>query len=167
MSVPKITVVVVENDHYMRERLERYLRQHDQSIEVLSDKKLFYDNKIERRLKSRDNLSFKENTIARVKRLKPRVICVNAQKLTKESCDLLTELNQNCPDTVSIVLVKEIADERRVVQALECGARGIVDCGTMSFNISKVIHAVDKGEPWVSRKVLTKMMEKIVFKTSH
>jgi len=165
--MPKITVAVVENNPNRREQLEQYLKQNDQNIEVLSDQKSFYDTKMERRLKSRDNLSFKENTVARIKRLKPRVIFVNTQQLTKESCELLFEVHQNCPDTLPVVLVKELSADNHVLQALRCGARGIVDCGSMTIDISKVIQAVDKGEPWVSRKILTKMMEKIVFTTSH
>jgi len=165
--MPKITVAVIENNPNRRKQLEQYLRQNDKNIEVLCDKKSFYETNMERRLKSRENLSFKENTVARIKRLKPRVIFVNTQLLTKESCELLFEVHQNCPDTIPVVLVKELSEENHILQALQSGARGIVDCGSMSFDISKVIHSVDKGEPWVSRKILTKMMEKIVFTTSH
>ena len=165
--MPKITVAVIENNPNRREQLEQYLKQNDQNIEVLCDQKSFYDINMERRLKSRENLSLKENTIARIKRLKPRVIFVNTQLLTKESCELLFEMRQNCPDTVPVVLVKELSKDNHVLQALQCGARGIVDCGSMSIDISKIIRAVDKGEPWVSRKILTKMIEKIVFTTSH
>lgn len=167
-NMSKITVAVVENNQSKREQLEHYLKQNNnQGIEVLCDQKSFFDTNNERRLKSRDNLSFKENTVARIKRLKPRVIFINTQRLTKDSCDLLLELHQKCPDTLPVVMVKELSEDNYVLQALQCGARGIVDCGTINLDISKIIQSVDNGEPWVSRKILTKIMEKIVFTTSH
>jgi len=164
----KITVAVVENNQNKREQLEHYLQQNNnQGIEVLCDQQSLFNNRKERRLKSRDNLSFNENTVARIKRLKPRIIFINTQRLTKDSCDLLLDLHQHCPDTFSVVMVKELSEENYVLLALQCGARGIVDCGATNLDISKIIQAVDKGEPWVSRKILTKIMEKIVFTTSH
>jgi len=166
-TMSKITVAVVENNQNKREQLEEFLKQNDQSIEVLCDQSCFYDINKERRLKSRDNLSFKQNTVARIKRLKPRVIFINTQQLTKESCDLLFELHHNCPNTLPVVMVKELSEDNYVLQALQCGARGIIDCGTMNLDISRIIQSVDKGEPWVSRKILAKIMEKIVFTTSH
>ena len=89
-----ITVAVVENDQEKCRQLEHYLRKNSQNIEVLTDKDSFYNKNVERRLKSRDNQSLKANTVARIKRLRPRVLFVNTQQLTKESFDLLYELSQ-------------------------------------------------------------------------
>ncbi|HBV21930.1 MAG TPA: hypothetical protein PKM20_00110 [Nitrosomonas sp.] len=157
-----ITVAVAENDQNKRKQLEQYLRRHDQTIEILSDEKSFHNKKLERRLKSRDNLSLNANIVARTKRLKPRILFLNTHQLKKESFDLLNALNKHCPDTLPVVLVKEEADDNYVLKALENGARGVVNCITPSFSVSKIIHTVAKGEPWVSRKILAKMMKKII-----
>ncbi|MCP5246254.1 MAG: response regulator transcription factor [Burkholderiales bacterium] len=158
-----ITVAVAENDQEKCSQLEHYLRKNDQTIEVLTDKDSFYNKNVERRLKSRDNQSLQANTVARIKRLRPRVLFVNTQQLTKESFDLLHELSQHCPDTLPVVLIKEEADDNHILQALESGACGVVDCSVIPFNVSKIIETVDKGEPWVSRKMLVKIMDKIKF----
>ncbi len=144
-------------------QLEQYLRQNDQTITVLTDQHSSHCKKTERRLKSRDNLSLKENTVARIKRLKPRILFVNTQWLTKDSFDLLYALNQNCPETLPVVLTKQEADDDQILYALKNGARGIVDCSVEPICISKIIYTVDKGEPWVSRKILAKIMEKMKF----
>lgn len=158
-----ITVAVAENDQEKRGQLEHYLRQSDQNIEVLTDKNSNYNKNIERRLKSRNNQSLKANTVARIKRLRPRVLFVNTQQLTKESIDLLHELNLHCPDTLPVVLIKEEADDNHILQALENGACGIVDCCVKPFDVFKIVETVNKGEPWVSRKILVKIMDKIKF----
>ncbi len=156
-----ITVAVAEIDLKKRQQLEQYLRQNDQTIEVLTDKNSFYNQKFERRLKSRDNLSLTANIVARIKRLSPRVLFVNTHRLTKDSFELLDRLNQHCPNTLPVVLIKEEADENIVLKALEHGACGIVNCSIQPVQVSKIIHTVDKGEPWVTRKILTKIMERI------
>ncbi|PTN12903.1 response regulator transcription factor [Nitrosomonas aestuarii] len=161
-----ITVAVAENDQNKRNHLEQYLRRNDQTIEILSDKNSFRNTKLERRLKSRDNLSLNANIVARTKRLKPRILFLNTHQLKKESFDLLDALNNHCPDTLPVVLVKEEADDNHVLKALEKGARGVVNYIAPSFSVSKIIRTVAKGEPWVSRKILAKMMKKIIF-TSH
>ena len=158
-----ITVAVAENDQEKRRQLEHYLCQSDQNIEVLTDKNSFYNKNVERRLKSRNNQSLKANTVARIKRLRPRVLFVNTQQLTKESFDLLYELNQHCPDTLPVVLIKEEADDNLILRALESGASGIVNCSVKPFDVSKIVETVNKGEPWVSRKILAKIMDKIKF----
>jgi len=158
-----ITVAVVEHNPKKRKCLEQFLRQNDQTIVVLTDQNSFHCKKTERRLKSRNNLSLQENTIARIKRLKPRILFVNTHQLTKESIDLLHELKQNCFGTLPIVLTKEQAEDYQILHALKNGAHGIVNCSTSPFNISKIIHTVDSGEPWVSRKMLEKIMGKIKF----
>lgn len=158
-----ITVAVAENDREKRRQLEHYLRQSDKNIEVLTDKNSFYNKNVERRLKSRNNQSLKASTVARIKRLRPRVLFVNTQQLTKESFDLLHELNQHCPDTLPVVLIKEEADDSHILQALESGACGIVNCSVKPFDVSKIVETINKGEPWVSRKILVKIMNKIKF----
>ena len=158
-----ITVAVAENDQNKRKQLELYLRQNDQTIDVLIDKTSFYNRKIERRLKSRNYLSLKTQTVARIKRLKPRILFVNIHQLTKESFDLLNSLSNHCPNTFPVVLVKEEADDGQIMKALENGACGVVNYSAPSFSVTKVIYAVAKGEPWVSRKILAKVMDKIIF----
>ena len=87
---------------------------------------------------------------------------MNTHQLKKESFDLLNALNKHCPDTFPIVLVKEEVDDSHVLKALENGARGVVNCISPSLSVSKIIYMVAKGEPWVSRKILAKMMKKII-----
>ncbi|MCP5276530.1 MAG: response regulator transcription factor [Burkholderiales bacterium] len=156
-----ITVAVAENDQMKRRQLEHHLRQNNQNIEVLTDENSLYNKNMEIRLKSRNNQSLKANTVARIKRLRPRVLFVNAQQLTQESFDLLHELNQHCPGTLPVVLVKEEVDDSQVLQVLESGARGIVNCSVKPINVSLIVETVNRGEPWVSRKILVKIMDKI------
>lgn len=160
-----ITVAVAEPDPGRRIQLEHFLKSRDHNIEVLTDAISNYGKKNERKLKPRYNLPFSTKTAARIKRLNPRVLIVNTQQLTNECCDLLVEVRLLCPDTLSIVLIKEQAGDCQIIKALKSGAKGIVDCSERSLDLSKIIHTVDKGEPWIPRKILTKIMEKILLST--
>lgn len=157
-----ITVAVAEPDLKKRAQLEQFLKQSDHNIQVLTDINTHCCKKNEIKLKFRENQSITTETVARIEWLQPCVVFVNTRQLTQDFCDLLAELKLVCPHTYSVVLVKEQSHDSIVINALKSGARGIVDCSDKTLNISKVIHTVYSGQPWVSRKILTKIMEKIL-----
>lgn len=168
IDVQTITVAVVEASQEKRVQLEKFLQQDKDTnaIEVLTDE---ISNKggVERRLKPRSDLTFLDDIVARIERMKPRVLLVSTQvqQLSGEFCNLLLTLRSQCPETLVVLLIDEKATEKDLLlDALASGARGFLDnnkVNTPSF--SKMVKAVDKGEAWVSRKLHGEMMNKILF----
>jgi DNA-binding NarL/FixJ family response regulator len=170
--VQTITVAVVDACQEKRVQLEQSLQQDKDmdAIEILTDAISGYKGNIERRLKPRADLTFVDDIVARIERMKPRILLVNIQiqQLYDGFCNLLSSLRRQCPETLVVLLIDEKAiKENLLLNALANGARGFFDnsmVNTPSF--SKMIKAVDQGEAWVSRKLLGEMMNEILFSYS-
>ncbi len=166
-----ITIAVVDASQEKRVEMERFLQQDKDkhAIEVLTDATVTtagYNGVTERRLKSRSGLSFVENMVARIERMKPRILLVNiqVQQLFDDFCNLLSALRRQCPDTLVVLLIDEKTIEKKLLlNALASGARGFLDTKMVNTpGFSKMIKAVDQGEAWVSRKLLGEIMNKIL-----
>ncbi len=157
-----ITVAFVEINQNQQIPMEKFVQKNEMSIKLLADISSGYDHTLERRLVSRDNVTPVDNAIARIKRLNPRILLVNANKSIDEYCDLLFALRYHCPNTQAILIINETVEDNYLVEALACGARGFITDSLDSLNFSKVIKAIDRGEAWVSRKMIGKIMQQIV-----
>jgi DNA-binding NarL/FixJ family response regulator len=116
----------------------------------------------ERRQTLRNSEAAIENAVARIKRLRPQILLINANQAIDEYCDLLFVLRYECPDTQAILIINEAVEENYLLETLACGARGFVTDNLDSLNFSKVIDAINRGEAWVSRKLVGKIMHQIV-----
>ena len=158
-----ITVAVVEIDQDQHLPIERFIRQDETNVELLTDTQSNYDNNVERRLVSRKSITSVDNAIARIKRLNPRVLLVNANKSIDEYCDLLLALRCQCPSTQAILIINEtVVEENYLLRVLASGARGFIPNNSDSLNFSKIVQAINQGEAWVSRKMIGKIMHQIV-----
>ncbi|WP_297325217.1 hypothetical protein [Nitrosomonas sp.] len=157
-----ITMAVVEIDQDQHVPVGELLRHKETPVELLTDTRSDRAHTIERRRVPRDDITPIENAIARIKRLNPHILLVNANKLLDEYCDLLIALQYQCPDTQAILVVNEPIEEDYLLRALTCGARGFITNNLDSFDFSKVAMAVHRGEAWLSRKMTGKVMHQIV-----
>ncbi len=157
-----ITVAIVEINQDQHVPVEELLRPHETSMELLTDARSNYDNTVERRHVHRNDITPVDNAIARIKRLNPSILLVNANRLMDEYCDLLLALQYQCPDTQAILVLNKPIEEDYLLKALICGARGFITNDWNSLNFSKVVMAVHRGEAWLSRKMIGKVMQQIV-----
>lgn len=161
-SMQPITVAVVEIDQDEQLPVEKFVYQSETNIKLLTDKQSNHDSNVERRLVSRNNITSIDNAIARIKRLNPMVLLVNANKSIDEYRDLLLALREECPTVHAILIINEIAEESYLLEMLASGARGFIPNNSDSFNLSKIVKAIDRGEAWISRKMIGKIMQEIV-----
>ena len=157
-----ITVAMVEIDQDQHVALEKFLPRNETNVALLTDIPSNYKN-IERRLISRDAVTAVDNAIARIRRLNPRILLVNANKPTDEYCDLLFTLWQQCPDTQAILIINEMVEENYLLRTLASGARGFITNSFDSLNFLKLIRAINRGEAWIPRQMIRKIMHHIVF----
>lgn len=158
-----ITVAVVDVDQKKRKQLEQFLRQDKQNIAVLTDLRSNQTSMPnDRRIQSRTNINLIEDTVTRIKRLKPQILLANVSLLSDKYCDLLVALRDNCPETFVVLLIDEAVEEKQILKALANGARGFLDYGVDLLGFSKAVYAVAQGEAWISRKMLGKIMDKIL-----
>jgi DNA-binding NarL/FixJ family response regulator len=161
-----VTVAIADTDRIRRAGYERFL-QNENGIALLSDETSgkgpgISHGSMDRRSKSRANISISEDEIARIKRLNPFVLLVDMNLCTDEDCALLLSLRHECPEAMVVLLVDDSIQEDQLLKVLKIGARGYLKYGTVQMQLSKAIQAVGRGEAWVSRKMLGGLISHIL-----
>jgi len=157
-----ITVAIADEDWERRTKFEHSL-QGERGIKVLMNvKSIDGEMAVDRRLNPRTNISAIDNVVARIRRLNPRILLANMKQFTDSDCAMLVSLRRECPETLVVLLADEqVPQEDKVMQALASGARGYLNIETDSVNFSKAIQVIDRGEAWVPRKMLGKIMNQV------
>ncbi len=75
---------------------------------------------------------------------------------------LLEALHREYPETFVVLLTDKSIHEEHVVQALANGARGCLSHEADPFHFLKAVRVVDRGEIWVTRRMLGKIMDKVL-----
>lgn len=161
-----VTVAIADADRSRRAGYERFL-QHELGVVLItnetSNNEVRNDHAlINRRLKSRADISEQEDEVARVKRLKPNILLVNLNLCTDDDHALLLSLRHECPETRIILLVNDSVDENQFIPALEIGARGYLKYEAVQHYLSRAIQVVERGEAWVPRKMLGDIMKNVL-----
>jgi DNA-binding NarL/FixJ family response regulator len=157
-----ITVAIADEDRERRAKFEHTL-QGEQGIRVLTNvKSKEGEMTVDRRLNPRTNMSAIDNVVARIRRLNPRILLANMKQCTDADCAMLVSLRRECPETLVVLVADEqVPQEDLVMQALASGARGYLNIEADSVNFSKAMQVVDRGEAWVPRKMLGKIMNQV------
>jgi DNA-binding NarL/FixJ family response regulator len=155
-----ITVAIVDENGGRRTKFEHSL-QGEQGIKVLTNVTTSEGNMTKnRRLKPRTNITAIEDVVARIRRLNPRILLANLKQCTDADCAMLVSLRRECPETLVVLLADESAQqEDLVMQALARGARGYLSPEVDSFYLSKAVNVISRGEAWVPRKMLSKIID--------
>lgn len=157
----KVTVAIADTDAARRAKLEQSL-QGEQGIKVLTNAvSEEREASADRRLNSREDITEFEDVIARIGRLKPRILFVNFDQSTGGFA-LLEALHREYPETLMVLLTDKSAEEEEIIQALANGVRGCLDYEAAPCYFLKAVHMVDQGEVWVTRKMLGKIMDRIL-----
>ncbi len=159
----KVTVAIADTDSSRRANLEQSL-QGEQDIKVLTNV-MSLSNGVEacgeRRLKPRTDITEIEDVIARIGRLKPRILFVHLDESTGGFA-LLEALYREYPETLLVLLTDKSAKEEEILQALATGVRGCLDHEAAPSYFLKAVRVVDRGEVWVTRKMLGKIMDEVL-----
>lgn len=158
-----ITVAIADDDGGRRARFEHSL-QGEQGIRVLADVATdISDVTGNRRLSPRTSMTAIENMVARIRRLNPRVLFADLKQCTEANCAMLVSLRRDCPGTLVVLLADESTQqEDQVMQALAKGARGYMDIEADVVHVAKAVHVIDRGEAWVPRRMLGKVMDQVL-----
>lgn len=162
MSSITVAIVNIEQNQQRQTPISELLQHNATHFELLTDPPSGDIQSMERRCIARDELTFVENAVARIRRLNPQVLLMNAGQAMQECCDLLRALQDYCPSIQALVVIDEAVGEDDLLKALACGARGFIAEDLDFINFSKVVTAIDRGEPWVPRKMTARLMQQIV-----
>jgi DNA-binding NarL/FixJ family response regulator len=61
-----------------------------------------------------------------------------------------------------VLLTDDTVNESRILQALEVGAIGYLKNEAVELHLSRAVTVVGRGEAWVPRKMLGKIMDRVL-----
>lgn len=160
-TMQTVTVAIADMDASRREKLERSL-QGGQGIELLanvgadSSRTTPEDHAL---LHGDDSI---DAVVSRIAQISPRILFISFDKSPEWNYALLDALQRKCPKTLVVLLTDPSAEEEQILQALASGARGYLNHETDPLYFLKAVRMVDRGEIWVTRKMLGKIMDKVV-----
>ena len=94
-----------------------------------------------------------------VRRSVPRVLLCGFDIRTDEKFPALLALHREFPSMRLVLLVDKVLAEHRFMHALSIGACAYVAHDEVEQSLARAVRCVDRGEAWMPRKVLGKMVE--------
>ena len=157
-----VTVAIADADHGRRNKLEQIL-QGEQGIEVLTNV-LSNGSSVTSNDQPRLHAGMVEveDIIARIGHLRPRILFIHLDPSNEANFALLEALHREYPETFVVLLTDKSIREEHVIQALANGARGCLSHEADPFHFLKAVRVVDRGEIWVTRRMLGKIMDKVL-----
>ena len=95
-----------------------------------------------------------------VREVKPDVLLLDLLMPIMPGLETLRELSNMTPPTRTLLLTAEVGDSD-VIEALQCGARGVVMKQSASDMLFKSIRTVMAGQYWVGRECLGEVIDKM------
>lgn len=155
-------MAIADTDAGRRSKLEQSL-QEGSGIEVLTDVMSDRDGiPAAHEPEPHKNPVSTEDVVARITQLKPRILFVNLDLSIERECALLETLHRTCPETLVLLLTDKSVQEEQIIQALANGARGCLSHEADPFYFLKAVRVVDRGEIWVTRQMLGKIMDRVL-----
>lgn len=93
-------------------------------------------------------------------RLAPRILLVDSRLAMGKGLVLLPIFRRSSPDTKVIVLTGH-SSTAALLDTLAQGAHGYLNRRSLRAFLPKAVRKVDQGEPWVSRKMLPRIIENL------
>ncbi len=103
-----------------------------------------------------------DDIVARISETRPRILFVDLDYSREGDFALLEALHRECPDTLVLLLTGKSAREEQIIQGLANGARGCLSHEADPFYFIKAVRLVDQGEIWITRRMLSKIMDKVL-----
>lgn len=153
-----VTVMMVETEQDQSIAIEDLLI-NNKSIQILREAKSNDINSGDVSLQH--SMNFVDSTLARINRLSPKVILINANQTVEEYLDLLNALQSQHPSVQCLLVINDSTSEAYILRALSNGAQGFVMNELASVDLLRITEALDQGEIWVSRKILAKAIDMI------
>ena len=92
--------------------------------------------------------------------LKPDVVLLDLAISEMDGIQILTAIKQSSPETKALMFNAAVGvDEELIFRSLKLGAKGYLSKNLASGDLIKAIKAVQRGELWVERKLMSKFFE--------
>lgn len=93
--------------------------------------------------------------------LKPDVVLLDLTISEMDGTQILTAIKTTSPETKALMFNAAVpVDEEMIFMSLKLGAKGYLSKNLDSCNLIKAVKAVQRGEMWIERKLMSKFFAK-------
>ena len=132
------TRILIANKHKLhREGLQMILRQ-EASVHVVGD------------------VATRIQMFEAIRELNPDIVLLDMNGHDRDTVQALPTLKSK---GARVLMLTTESDERTILDALKAGAKGYLSENTTIQNLIKAIKSVSKGEIWVERKMISRMVD--------
>ena len=103
-----------------------------------------------------------EAALAAVARLRPQMLLLDLQRPRLDALAALPRIRLQSPRTRVILLTSRRTPTALILEGLRRGARGYLDRAAFRSFLLKAVRAVDAGEAWVPRQMVSRILDQIV-----
>src|SRR5262245_17649007 len=97
-------------------------------------------------------------TLCRAEALQPDILLLDVQQPQASALEILSPLHARSPRP-HVCILAGVLEDVCIAKALQHGAMGYLPKTASQRDLVRAIHAIDAGELWVQRKVLTEVLE--------
>ena len=97
-----------------------------------------------------------------VARLRPRVLLLDLRRPRLDVLAVLRRIRLGRPGTRVILLTSRRTPIALILEGLRRGARGYLDRAVLRACLPKAVRAVDSGEAWVERQMVSRILDQLV-----
>ncbi len=94
-----------------------------------------------------------------IDRLKPCILIINDDR-EMNSLETIRLITQKHTDLKILLLIKDYNEDKEL-EALKMGVRGFLPESAVKADFIRCINAIDKGEMWIRRKVMEKLIQQL------
>ena len=103
-----------------------------------------------------------EAVLAAVARLRPQMLLLDLQRPRLDALAALPQIRLQSPRTRVILLTSRRTPAALLLEGLRRGARGYLDRAALRPFLLKAVRAVDAGEAWVPRQMVSRILDQLV-----
>ena len=97
-------------------------------------------------------------TINVVTDLKPDVVLLDIRMPEMDDIQVIPSIRHKSPKTKTLMLASTM-NEDKIFKSLKVGAKGYISTDSSASDLTKAIKAVQRGELWLERKLMSKFFE--------
>jgi len=102
-----------------------------------------------------------EAVLAAVARLRPQMLLLDLQRPRLDALAALPRIRLQSPRTRVILLTSRRTPTALILEGLRRGARGYLDRAALRPFLLKAVRAVDAGEAWVPRQMVSRILDQL------
>jgi DNA-binding NarL/FixJ family response regulator len=97
-----------------------------------------------------------QQLLEQAQKLRPDIILLDVSMVGDKLLDLLDKISQL---DISVLLINGESDDRQTIDALCCGASGVIERKTTPELLRKSVRAVVAGDIWIGRRVIAEVVQ--------